>query len=115
MEGFTEIIWLGKANQFSNAEEVLSSTIKAHKYFDGLTYADYVPGDTLAAVGVGALTYRIITGKAVAKAGGKWFAVLAVFVKKVWLFILISLAFVWKHIKNLFVGQRAMDHDSEGP
>ena len=114
-EGFTEIIWTGKANQFSNAEEVLSSTIGAHKYFDGLTYADYVPGtDTLAAVGVGALTYRIITGKGVAKAGGKWFAALAIFVKKVWLFILVALAFVWKYIKNLFVGQKAINHDSEG-
>ena len=105
-KGFTKVIWLGDPTQFSSAEDSLLPGLEAHKYIDGLTYKNYVPGfDTVAAVGVGALSYNVITGKAVTKTGIRWLTILIAFMKKVWFFIFVPLIFAWKWLRNLFIGK----------
>jgi Uncharacterized membrane-anchored protein conserved in bacteria len=105
--GYTDVIWIGSPKQFSSAETSLSPTLAAYKYAEGATYADFVPGtDTVAAVGAGALAYKLITGKAAANVGAGLLAVLAIFAKKFWFIIFLPLIFVWKWLKSLFTGKK---------
>lgn len=100
-EGYTEILWIGSPEQFSSSEKVLEPVLANYKYKEGFKYADYVPGtDTVAAAGVGALVYKLATGKAVAKAG--FIALAAIFAKKFWFLIFLPLIYVWKWIKSKF-------------
>jgi len=102
-KGFTEIVWMGSADQFTSAERSLSQVIAEYKYNNGKTYTDYVPGsDTVAAVGVGALAYKIITGKAAVKTGAGLLALFLIFAKKLWFLIVLPFIFAWKWIKRKF-------------
>jgi len=63
-----------------------------YKYNEGSTYADFVPGtDTVAAVGAGALAYKLITGKTAAKVSVELLALLAIFAKKLWFLVFVPL------------------------
>ncbi len=106
-KGFAEIVWMGNPNQFANAQQSLSPSLAAYQYDEGSKYADYVPGtDTVAAVGAGALAYKLITGKAAAKTSAGLLALLAIFAKKLWFLIFVPFIFVWKWIKGLFTGTK---------
>jgi uncharacterized membrane-anchored protein len=106
-KGFAEIVWMGAPKQFSDAQISLSPSLAAYQYDEGSKYADFVPGtDTVAAVGAGALAYKLITGKAVAKASAGILALLAIFAKKLWILIFIPFIFAWKWIKSLFAGTK---------
>lgn len=106
-KGFSEIVWLGTPAQFSDAQTSLSPALAAYQYDEGSKYADFVPGtDTVAAVGVGALAFKLITGKAAAKAGAGILVLLAIFAKKLWFLIFLPFVFVWKRIKGLFAGNK---------
>lgn len=106
-KGFAEIVWMGKPDQFANAQISLSPSLTAYQYDEGSKYADYVPGtDTVAVVGAGALAYKLITGKAATKASAGLLALLAIFIKKLWLLIFIPVVFAWKWIKNLFTATK---------
>jgi hypothetical protein len=62
-KGYTEIIWIGIPDKFSNAENSLTPALKAYQFNEGLTYADYDPIiDNIAPIGIGALTYKLIKG-----------------------------------------------------
>ncbi len=105
-KGYTEIIWVGSSDQFSNAETTLSPTLAAYQYKEGSTYADFMPGvDTVAAVGAGALVYKLITGKAAAKVGAGLLAMIAIFAKKFWFILIAPVIFAWKWLKGLFTGK----------
>lgn len=98
-EGYTEILWLGTPEQFTNAETVLEPVFANYSYNEGFKYADYVSGtDTVAAAGVGALVYKLATGKAVAKAGA--LALAAIFAKKLWFLIFLPFVYLWKRMKS---------------
>jgi uncharacterized membrane-anchored protein len=98
-EGYTEILWIGSPKQFSSAEAALEPVLANYNYKEGFQYADYVPGtDKLAAAGVGALVYKLATGKAVAKAG--LLALAAIFAKKLWFLIFLPIIYGWKWVKN---------------
>ena len=102
-KGFAEIVWMGTPKQFEDAQTALSPSLAAYQYDEGSKYADFVPGtDTVAAVGAGALAYKLITGKAAAKAGAGLLALLLIFAKKFWFLIFIPFVFVWKWIKGKF-------------
>ncbi len=106
-KGFAEIVWMGSPNQFANAQSSLSPSLAAYQYDEGSKYADYVPGtDTVAAVGAGALAYKLITVKAAAKASAGLLALLAIFAKKLWFLIFLPFIFVWKWFKGLFTGNK---------
>jgi uncharacterized membrane-anchored protein len=97
-EGYTEILWIGSPEQFISSETVLEPVLSNYSYSEGFKYSDYVPGtDTVAAAGVGALVYKLATGKAVAKAGA--LALAAVFAKKLWFLIFLPFMYAWKWIK----------------
>lgn len=97
-EGYTEILWIGSPEQFSSSEVALKPVLANYNYNDGFKYADYVPGtDTVAAAGVGALVYKLATGKAAAKAG--ILALAAIFAKKFWFLIFVPFIFLWKKVK----------------
>ena len=99
--GYTEVIWMGSRELFSNAEKSLSPSLVAYDYHEGFQYADYTPGtDKVAAVGVGALAYKLITGKASAKVGAGLLAILAVLAKKFWFVLFIPFIFIWKKLKT---------------
>ncbi len=100
-EGYTEILWIGSPDQFKSSEIVLEPVLANYRYNEGFKYADYVPGtDTVAAAGVGALVYKLATGKAVAKAGA--LALAAIFAKKLWFLIFLPLIYLWKWLKSKF-------------
>ena len=104
-KGFAEIIWMGSSAQFTDAQTSLSPTLVAYQYDECSKYADFIPGtDTVAAVGAGALAYKLMTGKTAVKAGAGLFALLAIFAKKLWFLIVLPFIFVWKWIKGLFTG-----------
>lgn len=106
-KGFAEIVWMGNPNQFANAQASLSPSLAAYQYDEGSKYADFVPGtDTVAAVGAGALAYKLITGKAAAKASVGLMALLAIFAKKLWFLIFIPFIFIWKWLKGKFTGAK---------
>lgn len=97
-EGYTEILWIGSKKQFTSAEVALQPVLANYTYKDGFTYADYIPGtDTVAAAGVGALVYKLATGKAAVKAG--IVALALIFAKKFWFFVFLPVIYVWKRIK----------------
>ncbi len=103
-EGYTEIIWIGSPEQFSSAEKALEPVLANYEYKEGFQYTDYIPGtDKLAAAGVGALVYKLATGKAVVKAG--FLALAAIFAKKLWFLIFVPFIFGWKWIKKKFFGK----------
>lgn len=109
-KGFTEITWAGHADLFTSADKSLDPALAAYQYNEGLTYADYKPSiDKLAPFGVGALAYKMITGKtgkASAAAGAGLLAMLAVFAKKLWFLIFIPFAFAWNWLKSIFTGKK---------
>ena len=102
--GYTEVIWMGERNQFISAVDSLSPSLTAYHYNDGLQYADYDPGkDKLAAIGVGALSYKLITGNKAAKAAGAGLvAILAAFAKKLWFLIFLPFIYLWNRVKSIF-------------
>nr|VFK01774.1 MAG: Protein of unknown function (DUF2167) [Candidatus Kentron sp. LFY] len=102
-KGFTEIVWMGTPAQFTDARASLSPALAAYQYDEGLKYADFVSGtDTVAAVGVGALAYKLITGKAKKSSVGL-LAFFAIFAKKLWFLIFIPFLFFWKRVKGFFM------------
>jgi len=97
-DGYTEVVWIGDPSQFVSAKFTLDPILKRLTYREGFSYSDYVPGvDTVAAVGLGALTYKLVTGKAGMAIGGGVLAALIVFAKKFafLLFIPIVAALGW--------------------
>jgi uncharacterized membrane-anchored protein len=98
-EGYTEILWIGNPDQFTSSEAVLEQVLANYNYKDGFKYSDFIPSkDKVAAAGVGALVYKIVTGKALAKVG--LIAVIAGFAKKLWFLIFLPFIYVWKKIKG---------------
>jgi len=106
--GFTSITWIGRLEQFENAKESLDPTLFAYTFDEGSRYLDFVAGtDKVAALGVGALAYKLITGKKASKTGlAGVLAALAIFAKKFWFIIFIPFVFAWKWIKGLFKGNK---------
>ena len=106
-KGFTEIVWSGPPERFTDAHTSLASTLAAYEYDEGSKYANFIPGtDTVAAVGAGALAYKLITGKAAAKAGAGLLALIAIFAKKLWFLIIVPFVFLWKKLKGLLFGNK---------
>lgn len=100
-EGYTEILWIGSPEQFTNSKVALEPILANYDYSEGFQYADYIPGqDSVAAAGVGALVYKLATGKAAAKAG--MLAAAAIFAKKFWFIIFLPFVYGWKWIKKKF-------------
>jgi uncharacterized membrane-anchored protein len=93
-DGFTNITWVGSAEQFSSANEVLLASSDAYQFVDGARYADFRSGDALAGIGLAALATGIVTGKGWSKAAGAGLiAVLVALAKKFW--FLLILPFLW--------------------
>jgi uncharacterized membrane-anchored protein len=107
-KGYTIITWIGRLEQFENAKESLDPTLFAYTFDEGSRYLDFVAGtDKVAALGVGALAYKLITGKKASKTGlAGILAALAIFAKKFWFIIFIPFVFAWKWIKGLFKGNK---------
>lgn len=107
-KGITDLVWVGSPEQFGGSANVLRQSLQAYRYDDGFAYADFQPGvDAVAAVGVGAIAYQMLTGsskKGAAAAGAGLLAIVAAFAKKLWIFLLLPFAFAWKGIKRLFTG-----------
>lgn len=102
-DGYTEVVWIGSPEQFSSAEASLKPILTNYNYKEGFQYDDYIPGsDKLAAAGVGALVYKLATGKAAAKVG--FLAITAIFAKKLWFLIFLPFVYGWKWIKRRSLG-----------
>ncbi|MDT0605369.1 DUF2167 domain-containing protein [Thalassotalea castellviae] len=98
-EGYTEILWIGSPDQFTSSEVALKPILENYYYSEGFRYADYIPGqDGIAAAGVGALVYKLATGKAAAKAGV--LAAAVIFAKKFWFILFLPFVYGWKWLKK---------------
>lgn len=102
-EGYTEILWIGSPEQFTSSEVALEPVLANYNYKEGFRYADYIPGtDTVAAAGVGALVYKLATGKTMAKAG--FLALAAIFAKKLWFLVFLPFIYIWRWLKAKITG-----------
>lgn len=105
-KGVTVVTWIGDPSLFTSVTATLNPILDAYKHEIGYRYADFKPGvDTVAAVGAGALAYRMITGTS--KKGASWLgagllAVVAAFLKKAWFLIFIPFVFAWGWVRRLF-------------
>ncbi len=99
--GYTELLWVGAPTQFVSAEAVMQPLLAAYRYNEGARYADFVPEtDTVAAVGAGALVYKMITGKVGAKVGAGLIAAALIFLKKFWFVIVLPFVWLWNRMKG---------------
>ncbi len=105
--GCGKALWVGAPALFTDAEYVLRKALDAYEFDEGSRYSDFIPGtDKVATVGVGALVYKMITGKKTAKTVGLGLlALLAVFAKKLWFLFFIPLIFLFSWVKNLIVSK----------
>jgi uncharacterized membrane-anchored protein len=105
-KGMSDLVWVGSPDQFQDASRNLQPALEAYRYDDGFRYADFRPGvDTVAAVGVGAISYKMLTGsnkRGAAAVGAGIVAVVAALAKKLWILLLFPFVFAWKAIKRLF-------------
>jgi len=100
-DGYTEVLWIGDPSQFISAQSTLNPILGRLNYNEGFAYSDYVPGvDAVAAVGLGALTYKLVTGKVGLAVSGGLFAALLVFAKKFAFLIFIPIIAGLSSIKN---------------
>lgn len=103
-KGISDIDWTGSPDQFVDATHALEPAIQVYNYQDGFRYADFKPGvDTVAAFGIGAIAYQMLTGNA--KKTGVIAGILAavvLFAKKLWFLIVLPFVFAWKWIKGRF-------------
>lgn len=100
-KGYTEIIWTGSPQQFTGAKTVLEPILANYEYNDGFQYDDFMPEtDAVAAMGAGALVYKLATGKTAIKAG--FLAAAALFAKKFWFVLLLPFAYAWKWVKKRY-------------
>jgi uncharacterized membrane-anchored protein len=108
-KGITDIVWVGAPEQFQDASRSLEPALKAYRYGGGYGYADFQRGvDTVAAVGVGAIAYKMLTGadkKGAAAVGAGIVAVAAALAKKLWLLLALPFVLVWRAIKRVFTGK----------
>jgi uncharacterized membrane-anchored protein len=104
-KGMSTLVWVGSPAQFQGASQNLQPALQAYKYQNGFRYADFRPGvDTVAAVGIGAIAYKMMTGKsskAAAAAGSGALAVIALLAKKLWFVLLLPFVYAWGVIKRL--------------
>ena len=105
-KGMSSLVWVGAPEQFHGATRNLKPALQAYTYQDGFRYADYRTGvDTVAVAGVGAIAYKMLTGKSTKTAitaGAGIFAIFAALAKKFLFLLLVPFVFVWKAIKRLF-------------
>jgi len=104
-KGMAMIEWVGAPEQFESVDVVLTPTLQAFDYQQGFRYADFDPEvDAVAAVGIGAIAYQMMTGEAAA--GGIVVGALLL-LKKFWWAILIPFAFVMRWLKGRGRGKEA--------
>ena len=105
-KGMSDLIWIGSPDQFQDASRSLRPALEAYRYNSGFRYADFRPDlDTVAAVGVGAISYKMLTGsnkRGAAAVSAGIVALIAALAKKFWILILLPFVFAWKGVKRLF-------------
>jgi uncharacterized membrane-anchored protein len=105
-KGFSKIIWVGEAAQFSSSENLLREALDNHRFEKGFRYADYSSGDKIAAFGLASLVAVSAGSKSGKGVVAGVFAMLLIFAKKLWFLIFLPFVFVWKWIKSLFTGRQ---------
>lgn len=100
--GYVIITWIGSPSQFKDAKAVLASATQAYQFETGAKYTDFNPStDTVAAFGIGALTYKMITGKQSKTAGAGIAAVIAILAKKLWFVLALPFIFLGGVLKRI--------------
>lgn len=104
-KGMAVIEWVGVPEQFESADVVLTPTLQAFDYQQGFRYADFDPEvDAVAAVGIGAIAYQMMTGEA---AAGGFVVAALLLLKKFWWAILVPFAFAVRWLKGRGRGKEA--------
>ncbi len=104
-KGMAVIEWVGVPEQFESADVVLTPTLQAFDYQQGFRYADFDPEvDEVAAVGIGAIAYQMMTGEA---AAGGFVVAALLLLKKFWWALLIPFAFAMRWLKGRGRGKEA--------
>jgi uncharacterized membrane-anchored protein len=105
-KGAVNVTWAGTPEMFRSASAVLQPALDAYRYNDGARYADFRPGvDTVAAVGVGAVVYKALTGsskKVTTAAGAGLVAIALMFAKKLWFLLFVPFVFAWNWVRRFF-------------
>ena len=105
-KGFSKLIWVGDAEQFSSSENLLREALKNYKFENGFRYADFSTGDKVAAFGLASLVAVTAGSKSGKGVVAGILAALLIFAKKLWFLIFLPFVFAWKWIKRLFTAQR---------
>jgi uncharacterized membrane-anchored protein len=97
--GYEKVIWIVDPTNFRATGGVLDAMLRAHSFDPGQRYEDHAEGDKLAGYGIAALV-GAVAGAKLAKIGA--FAVILLFVKKIWFLGFAAIAIFFKKIKSLF-------------
>jgi uncharacterized membrane-anchored protein len=103
--GFSKLIWVGVAEEFSSSENLLREALNNYKFKNGFRYADYSSGDKIAAFGLASLVAVTAGSKSGKGVVAGIFATLLIFAKKLWFLIFLPFVVGWKWIKRLFTGR----------
>jgi uncharacterized membrane-anchored protein len=108
-KGMSSLVWIGSPRQFQGAMQSLKPALEAYQHQSGFRYADFQPNvDKVAAFGVGAIAYKMLTGKSskvAASVGAGTIAIALAFAKKLWFLILLPFVWLWNFIRNaIFTG-----------
>ncbi|MBS0546810.1 MAG: DUF2167 domain-containing protein [Proteobacteria bacterium] len=96
-DGFEKLTWVGTKE---TGADLLAIAQSSFSFADGGRYTDFQSGDKVAEYGIAGLVAAVLGAKVAAKLG--LLAVLAVFAKKVGVFLLLPIAFFFKKIKAFF-------------
>ena len=97
--GYSKLTWTGDPQQFQDAKLSLGPALRAYDYNEGARYADFVSGDAVAAVGLGALAIGMMTGNKKGWAAG-FFAGALLLLKKFWYILLLPFLALGKLFKR---------------
>jgi uncharacterized membrane-anchored protein len=89
-DGYHQIIWAGSGEGFVGAQSTLAGLLGSHTYDGGHRYEDYVEGDNLADLSIGALAAAALGVKFGKGLLAALIAIGLVFLKKGWIVILLA-------------------------
>jgi uncharacterized membrane-anchored protein len=102
-KGYTSVILACGENRQAAAVAELNSLLTGYSFDTGERYADWVPGDKVAEIGLGAL---ILGGTAVAAAKSGLLKGLGLMLVAAWKFVLVGLAAAGAFLRSLFVRKK---------
>jgi len=87
--GYEQLTWIGPIEQYSETDSLLDAALAGHEFRKGGSYADFRDGDTVAALGLGALAARAMGAEGGNGAPAAIFADAVDFLETSWIIVVV--------------------------